>query len=549
MSAANSGLESAGADAPGATRFGWIRAAILVLIGLSAIAALTPRVARVYPVSSDDATGVLEADAILHGNVLLHGWTLSKVSFVTTDLPFYVAAVAIGGMKPSLLRDVPVAIYIAAVALGAVLARGQKGARRPLLGMTALLVLLCLPAVGLAEFVTKGYIRVGTTLGLFAMLFALDVPPSCPVRPGRIAAFATILTLALIADTFALVIGVLPVLIVIALGARRSSPYGALPKRAIALAVLGSVAAARGLSWLIERLGGYRVNAGRLAEYLAYPDTLKVVRGNIRLLAENLPSLYRCDLPGEFTAGGLLVWTGCLVGPLLVIWALVRGFPLAIGWSQSKRTGPRDFVADVLWFSLVLSVAAFLATSIAVDRSSTRYMVPFVLSGAVLVGRVLAQRVTKRGTPIVALGVLGVCYAVTVADDWRKPAATDPAVQLGAWLDMHALRHGYGPFWDASIVTVSSGGRVAVRPIYVRSVSATRHTIRPMAWMADSRWFTGEPATFVVIERSAAGAYQFAVTETNCEKTFGSHSLRYEVGPYTVMIWGHDLRRELDLAP
>ena len=88
-----------------------------------------------------------------------------------------------------------------------------------------------------------------------------------------------------------------------------------------------------------------------------------------------------------------------------------------------------------------------------------------------------------------------------------------------------------------------------MRPIYVRPISATEHTIRPMAWMTDSRWFTDEPATFVVIERSAQGAYQFAVTERNCEKTFGSYALRYEVGPYAVMIWGHDLRRELDLTP
>ena len=104
-----------------------------------------------------------------------------------------------------------------------------------------------------------------------------------------------------------------------------------------------------------------------------------------------------------------------------------------------------------------------------------------------------------------AIGVLGVFYAVTVVQDLRKPVAADPAVGLAAWLDTPALRHGYGPFWDASIVTVSSGGRAAVRPIYVRPISATEHTIRPMAWMTDSRWFTDEPATFVVIEAQCSG--------------------------------------------
>ena len=126
---------------------------------------------------------------------------------------------------------------------------------------------------------------------------------------------------------------------------------------------------------------------------------------------------------------------GVFAGSAVHDLGVVRGFPLAIRGRHSKVAGPRDFVADVLWCSLVLAVAAFLGSSLAIDRSSTRYMVPFVLSGAVLVGRLLAGRVTRRGTPIMALGVLGVFYAVTVVQDLRKPVAADPAVGLAAWLD------------------------------------------------------------------------------------------------------------------
>ena len=31
--------------------------------------------ARIYPISSDDATGVLEANAVIRGNLLLRGWS------------------------------------------------------------------------------------------------------------------------------------------------------------------------------------------------------------------------------------------------------------------------------------------------------------------------------------------------------------------------------------------------------------------------------------------------------------------------------------------
>jgi hypothetical protein len=312
--------------------------------------------------------------------------------------------------------------------------------------------------------------------------------------------------------------------------------------------VLASVVAARGLSWLIELLGGYHVVPVGLTEFLAHRNTLQVVKNNVRVLADNLPSLYRCDLPRELSVGGIAIWVGCMIGPLILVWALVRGLPVTIRRRQSERTSPRDFVADVLWFSALLCLAAYVASSIPKDRTSTRYMVPFVLSGAVFSGRVLAQRVAKARIPILALGALAVSYAITVWGDLQKPVAADPAVQLADTLERSGLRNGYGPFWNASIVTASSGGRVKVRPIFVRPISPERHAIAALPWMTDARWFKDEPATFVVIEPAAASAYQFGVTEWTCERVFGSASARHDVGPYIVLIWGHDLRRELEHA-
>ena len=393
----------------GAHALGVLAGIVVGLIGLGAIIVLTPRVARVYPVSSDDATGVLEAASVLRGNVLLRGWTLSNVSFTTTDLPFYVAGVAINGMRPSLLRDVPVAVYVAAVALGAVLARGRKRCGRAALGVVAVLVLLCLPAGGLAEFVTKGYIRVGTTLGILAALVAIDLPEGKRPGVGRVALFAFFLTLTLVADSFALVLGVLPVIFVCALNgfsrfrdrvakgeanAGGIRPPGALNLWAISFAALGSVAAARGISSLIEMLGGYRVVRPGLLEFLAYRNTLWVVSRNVLALGENLSTLYRCGFPAEFTSYSVVVSLPCLIGPLFLCWAFFRGAPVSVRGPRFGGSSHADFVGNVLWSSLVLCAAAYLASSIPKDRATARYMVPFFILGrAVLTGRVLADRV------------------------------------------------------------------------------------------------------------------------------------------------------------
>src|SRR3954468_16510285 len=97
----------------------------LVLAGLLSLWFVTARVAKAYPVSSDDATGMLEASSVLRGNLLLRGWTVSNVSFAATDLPYYVAGVAVRGLHPALLRDVPSAVYTVAVGFAAVLAAAR----------------------------------------------------------------------------------------------------------------------------------------------------------------------------------------------------------------------------------------------------------------------------------------------------------------------------------------------------------------------------------------------------------------------------------------
>ncbi len=85
----------------------WAGVAVLAAAGLLALGLLTAQVALAYPVSSDDATGVLEAASVVRGNPLLKGWTVSNISFWTTDLPLYVAGVALKGLDPALLHRFP----------------------------------------------------------------------------------------------------------------------------------------------------------------------------------------------------------------------------------------------------------------------------------------------------------------------------------------------------------------------------------------------------------------------------------------------------------
>lgn len=509
-------------------------AVMLGLAGALSLWLITSRVAKVYPVSSDDATGLLEASSVLAGNPLLRGWTVSNVSFVTTDLPFYVAGVAARGLDPSLLRDVPSAVYVAAVVVAAILAASRSLSA----GLAALtiVVLLGLPAGGLAEFMTKGYTRVGTSIGFFTGLIALSGPAGRKVTLARLAVYALVTGLTLLSDTFLLVMAVAPVLFVCLMGLVRRGTYGNLGLCRIAVATGLAVLIAQGGTRLIRALGGFETEPLPLREYLSSPNLIRTLGANARALAEHLPSFYRCDIPYREGPLGWLIWTGCLIGPFLLGYALWEARPFG------RRTDRRDFVVDILAMSMGLVLAAFLASANEKDRGTLRYMVPFVLAGAVLAARVIAANPRDRRLVGGMLGALAAAYGVTVARDLAKPPADDPATRLASWLQEHGLHLGYGPYWDASIVTASGRGRVAVRPVRGRQVASARLVIEPFRWMSDEAWYRDAPAKFVVYRPDPGPKYHFLINEVICSACFGPPSQRHVVGPYVVLVWARDLQ-------
>src|SRR5215475_2019248 len=82
-----SGSRSAGTHRAG-------RAGVVVL-AVAVLFVCYWRQSLTQPVSSDGAANALQAWDMLHGNLLLHGWLLSDVSFYTTELPQYMLIEAI----------------------------------------------------------------------------------------------------------------------------------------------------------------------------------------------------------------------------------------------------------------------------------------------------------------------------------------------------------------------------------------------------------------------------------------------------------------------
>ena len=73
-----------------------------IAIGAAAVGlfACYLRLSATYAAGSDGASNALEAWDLLHGNWLLRGWTLTDVSFYTTELPEYAIVELARGLRP-----------------------------------------------------------------------------------------------------------------------------------------------------------------------------------------------------------------------------------------------------------------------------------------------------------------------------------------------------------------------------------------------------------------------------------------------------------------
>src|SRR5580692_8376867 len=98
-------------------------AAAVLAVALLFVAYL--QVSRTYPENSDESNDLLMAWDMLHGNLLLHGWYLSDVSFYTTELPQYVMLERFIGLHTDTAHVAAAMTYTLVLVFAALLARGN----------------------------------------------------------------------------------------------------------------------------------------------------------------------------------------------------------------------------------------------------------------------------------------------------------------------------------------------------------------------------------------------------------------------------------------
>jgi hypothetical protein len=510
------------------------------VLGVIAVFAVNLRLARTRAVNSDGASNALQAWDMLHGNLLLHGWTLSDVSFYTTELPQYMLVEMLRGLNADVVPVAAAMTYTLATLLAALLARGARGAAT---GRQALTRVLIAAGVMLAPQLASGVNilisspdHIGTSVPVMVVWLILDRARRhwyIPVIAGALLGWA------MVADMLVLYIGVLPLVLVCAISVARAVAAERKPlasqwyELALAAAALAGAAAAVLALHVIGANGGF---------YMPAPAAQFVQGGamflrNLGITGQGLLLLGGADFLGLRLTASTAVTLLHLAGVVLAAWGT--------GLAACRFLRDRDLVVQLLVTGVALNLAVYVLSSRASVITQTREIAPVLpfsaaLAGRLLAGRLLAGRLqAARLAPLLLAVLLG--YLAGLAFQISQPPVAAQNQQLAAWLAARHLRTGLSGYWESNVVTLTSGDRVRIR-----AVTASGGRLAPSLRESDAQWYDAarNTANFVVLFPGVAG-YPGFTPERAALAAFGPPARTYHVGGYTVLVWNRNLLTEL----
>ena len=492
--------------------------------------------------SSDGASNVLQAWAMLHGNLLLHNWRVSDVSFYTTELPQYGLIESVLGLGAWVVHVGAAMTYTLLVVLAGWLAKGQARGRAGLARVLLATGVMVAPQLSATQIVLLSPDHTGTAVPVLVTWLVID-----RITPGRWQAARwvvplvvfLVLTWTMIGDSIVLITCIAPLVLVCLI---RACPglirRGERPaSRWYELSLAGAAAVAGGLGSVAPRvisaLGGYQqapveadtaVTALRHQAWVTFQAVLELFGANVFDARPAIEVVF--------------VWLH-LVGAIAVLCAL--------GLALGRLFRFQDLVVPVFAVAIVFNLGSYIFSSHALDILGAREIAAVLPLGAVLTGRVLAEPLLAKAQaarrakswlgPVLA--VLAVGYLGTLAYGAAQPSAPPVNQPLADWLVTHGFTDGLASYWQANSTTLASDGRVRVSGVTV----GPGDEFVPYEWETDDAAY--DPSRYDANFLVADGPGQLAGARPAALRTFGPPQRVYSYDGYTIMVWDTNLLTRL----
>lgn len=489
--------------------------------GLAAVVILFAgylRMSRSVPANADGASNALQAWDMLHGNLLLRGWSVTDVSFYTTELVQYMLVELIYGYRADAIHVAAAMTYTLLVVLAAAVAKGRATGREAAARIAVVVTIMVVPGPVTGYTVLLGSPdHFGSAVPLLVTWLVVDRAAGRRWPPVAVAA---LLAWGSVADPLVMYLGALPLALVSLVRLVRARPWSAVDA-GLLLAAPASVLAARGVLALLRAAGGFHVHPP-VAEF----TPLDKLGKHLWLAAKSVSVVFGAYLPEQ---GGPL---GVAVGVLhLAAIAAVAAAVVVVAGHLVRRSGG-DRIAQLLTVGILVNLGAFVVSTLPVDLLTARQLVAILPLGAALAGRVLTPHLAGRRLMPAVLALLAV-FALTFAVRATARPVPATAQETARWLAAHDLHYGLGAYWGANVITLTTGGEVRVAPV------TGEDRIMGYRWESRGDWYdpTRYDARFIVVdtEHPPYGTVAGATAQ------FGQPVERHDFGRWTVLVYEHNL--------
>jgi hypothetical protein len=499
------------------------RAAAAWAGGGLALFALFLRISLGSRVNSDGANNALQAQDMLHGHVLLHGWLIGDATFYFFELPLNAITELLLGLGNLAAHAASALTYlivaVCAVALAVTDSRGPARAARGAAVVAVLAApLLTTSPVGL---LLEEPDHIGTSAFLLASFLLIDRAPG---RRFTAPLLCAILCAGQLGDLTVRYVAVPAVLLVCgyrALAARRLRSADA----ALAAAAAASVPLESLLRRAMQHLGAYSMVApkARLSPMGLWLHHAAVTWLDIRILfgAVVAPETRLGRVGAAF---GLACLLAAVFGLGRVVWT----------WRTARRA------EQLLCVAIIVNIGMYVVSVMPTPHGS-REVAAVLPCGAVLAARACVPvRITGMPRAFLAVTATALAALVPLAGAATRPPLRPATAPLAAWLEAHGLTYGIAGYWNASVVTLQSGNRVQIRAVDIRDKKVV---VR--GWETDLLWYNASrhDARFVVADshgRYSAAAY---------ERHFGMPVATYQVASWLILIYRTNLLWQLEPYP
>jgi hypothetical protein len=501
--------------------------------GAIALFAILFRISNSFPMDSDAANNALQAWDMLHGNLLLHGWIIGDATYYTFELPLYALLESLFGLHTVVVHIGSALVYLIVAACAIAVAR--TGSRGPSAWIRAAIVVAVMAATLLTRSGVSIAVEKPDHTGTAAItLLCILIVDRLSGRRWMPALLCLILTLGQVGDATVLYVAV-PSIAAVSLYRIIFQPQASLTERLRMPEMLTFVAA--GVSVLLAHLA--RDGLEHLGAYSMVPPQNGIapwshVPHNLWLTGRALSVLF-----GTLnTQGSRLGLVGMGFGWLCIAAGLYGFGKVLWRWHRASRA------EQLVCAAIVVNIAAYAFSTLPV-ASNSRELIAVVPCSAVLAARALVpERIQSAARARVMIAIAAVAVVLPLAAEATVPTGAGIQTPVAAWLEAHGLKYGIGGYWNASAVTLQSGGQVQVI-----AVQGGYKGIASNNWETNAFWYDPRLhyANFAIADMAKSEAGNNMPAKV-FERAFGRPASIHRVADKLILIYDKNLLRQV-LSP